>query len=147
ASSNVLSHPLPYVQAIFATWPHLHPIKDTLSEGAPPITISVLASTQSHLDAIIALLESYKTSTSNFPQDGVKVLDAAGSLKNLVNVAIDTVGTAVRYELVGGANTRLRLAIGLNNPVAWQDAPETQPSAMSAGSRLVSMAKSTVERM
>ena len=51
-------------------------------------------------------------------------VDAATALRSQVALAIDTVGTAVRYELTGGAASRQRRPIALDNPVLWQDAPE-----------------------
>jgi hypothetical protein len=51
---------------------------------------------------------------------------ANAALKAALNAssAVEAVNVETRYELVGGAEKRERKSIDLDNPVAWQDAPD-----------------------
>jgi hypothetical protein len=124
-----------YLQALEGAWTHVVATKEALTQSGSLITASVLATTLNHIDAAIAILSSYKTRTEtedipSFPPESIQFLNFASSLKDQVSLAIDTLGNAARYELTGGANTYDRQSVSLNNPVAWQDTPETQPSAV-----------------
>ncbi len=92
------------------------------STELPAVSISVIGTALTHLTAAIAIVKAIPEdfSLGNEP----KFLNPANDLKDLLNVAIDSVGAAARYELVGGAAKRERKPIDLNNPVAWQDAPD-----------------------
>jgi hypothetical protein len=108
--------------------PHVQAVATALAQGGPPITLSALAKVYTHLDAVTSIL---KVAFAQLVRDGVgvpaiplAVVDAAEALKPLVDHAIDTAGTSVRYELTAATSTRTRGPVGLTNPIEWQRAPE-----------------------
>jgi hypothetical protein len=108
---------------------HVNAVEAATGGSAPPITLSVLGALQAHVDSVVAIMQAYQTAadidTINLGGDLVgKVIAAATAVKRQVALAIDTVGTAVRYELTGGSASRQRRPVALDNPVLWQDAPE-----------------------
>ena len=120
---------------------HVNAVKAALALGGPPITLTVLADTQTHAQTVVSLLEAYKSlmTANDLPviEDAAPAVSAAaGALTKLIVTAIDTVGASARYELTGGAARLDRKAIALDNPVLWQDAPET-PMAAAAASPLM----------
>lgn len=125
-----------YLTATTEAMGHVNAIKAATAPSAPPITLTVLGSMQMHVDSATAVLRAYKTlaNIDTIDLDGglvAKVIEAATALGSQVALAIDTVGTSVRYELAGGGASRQRRPIALDNPVLWQDAPEplTQAAA------------------
>ena len=116
--------------ALSAAAPRVAAAKQALTQPASAITATVLAAVENHIDAFVSILEANKALVGNnelkFSQEEEKLISAAGGLKNLVNIAIDTVGTSARYELIGGKSKTIRRSIDLDNPVDWQDAPECQ---------------------
>ena len=120
---------------------HVNAVKAAFAIGGPSITFTALADSQMHVQTVVSLLDAYKSlmTASDLPvvEDAAPAVSAAASsLSGLIGNAIDTVGTSARYELTGGAATRDRKAIALDNPVLWQDAPET-PMAAAVGSPLM----------
>jgi hypothetical protein len=118
--------------ALNAASPHAAAAAQALSQRASAVTMTVLATSEGHLDALIGILEANKALlvSNDLPNDPAEmdgILDAASALKALVTVAIDTVGTSARYELTGGQSKTIRRPIDSDNPVDWQDAPESQP--------------------
>ena len=108
--------------------PHVQAVATALAQGGPPITLSALAKVYTHLDAVTSILQ---VAFAQLVRDGVgvpatplAVIDAAEALKPLVDHAIDTAGTSVRYELTAATSTRTRQPVGLTNPIEWQRAPE-----------------------
>src|SRR4051794_14328897 len=119
-----------FVTTMHGVTTHANAMKSALAIGGPSITITVLADAQTRAQTIVSLLDAYKAlmTANDLPvTEGAApaVSAAASSLSKLVGMAIDTVGTSARYELTGGATRMDRNAIALNNPVLWQDAPET----------------------
>src|SRR5262245_1270636 len=105
------------------------PAVASLSAGGTGINLSALAAAESYVQTVIAIVQTLRRTVK---EDGLitdlpggdKIVKAAGDLKDLIRPAIDTVGTAVRYELAGGTATLKRQPVALNNPIRWQDAPE-----------------------
>ena len=120
-----------YLNAITSAWTHVTAIDGALGQGPSSITFSVLASAQGHVESVSAILEATKNlldanDLPGVPPEGITVIESAKSLKALIALAIDTLGTSVRFELTGGVATRSRQPVGLTNPIEWQDAPEPQ---------------------
>src|SRR6185503_12635015 len=95
-----------YLVAVRSAVPHVEAIKAAVAAGAPPLTLSALATLHTHADSVIAVLRAYKSRAEANDEPvidggGMRAVDAASSLKALTELAIDTVGTAVRYELTG----------------------------------------------
>jgi hypothetical protein len=108
--------------------PHVQAVASALAKGGPPITLSALAKVYTHLDATTSILQ---VAFAQLLRDGIgipatplAVVDAARPLELLVDHAIDTAGTSVRYELTVANSTRTRQPVGLTNPIEWQRAPE-----------------------
>jgi Papain-like cysteine protease AvrRpt2 len=108
--------------------PHVQAVATTLAKGGPPITLSALAKVYTHLDAVTSILQvafaQLVRAGAGVPATAVAVVDAAQTLKPLVDHAIDTAGTSVRYELTPATSTRTRQPVGLTNPIEWRRAPE-----------------------
>jgi hypothetical protein len=116
---------------------HVNAVQGAMAPSAPPITLTVLGAMRMHVDSTTAVLRAYKTLADNEGIDldrGLiaKAVAAATTLGGQVALAIDTVGTAVRYELTGGGASRHRRPIALDNPVLWQDAAEPLAPAAAA---------------
>jgi hypothetical protein len=121
---------------------HVNAVKGALAIGGPSITLTTLADAQIHAQTVVSLLDAYKSlMTANdlaVIEDAAPAVSAAASaLCKLIVTAIDTVGASARYELTGGAARLDRKAIALDNPVLWQDAPET-PMAAAVASPMLS---------
>jgi hypothetical protein len=118
-----------YLIAVNTALSHVNTIKAAVAVGAPPLALTELATLQTHIDSVIAVLDAYKSMTeaNDLPLidgGGAPVVEAAAAMRTQVVLAIDAVGVAVRYELTGGTLTRSRKPVTLDNPVLWQDAPE-----------------------
>jgi hypothetical protein len=127
------------LKAINAAWTHVTAIDGALASNAPPITMTVLAATRMHVQSVIAVLAANKNliesnDLGTETPEARKVVAAAVSLDELVTLAIDTAGGSAYYDLTGGAQTRLRKPVALDNPVQWQDAPESPVPALAAAS-------------
>ncbi len=100
-----------------------------LSASGTGINLSALAAAESYVQTVITIVQTLRRAVK---EDGLitdlpggdTIVKAAGDLKDLIRRAIDTVGTAVRYELAGGTATLQRQPVALDNPIRWQDAPE-----------------------
>ena len=120
-------------RAVNAAYVHGNAVHAALSAGSGGVDFSVLAAVESHVHAIIGIIEvarkTIKASNhlSDLP-DGDKVARESKSLKDQIQLAIDTVGTAVRYELNGGTATRQRQPVALSNAILWQNPPELSPA-------------------
>jgi hypothetical protein len=93
------------------------------------LTAATLASALQHLDAITAHLEAYRTRIGgkSYGIGGEEefLWNSTDQLKELLRLAIDTVGAASRYELVGGSEVLRRQSISLGNPVLWNTTPDS----------------------
>ena len=120
-------------RAVNAAYVHGNAVHAALSAGSGGVDFSVLAAVENHVHAIIGIIEvarkTIKASNhlSDLP-DGDKVARESKSLKDQIQLAIDTVGTAVRYELNGGTATRQRQPVALSNAILWQNPPELSPA-------------------
>ena len=120
-------------RAVNAAYVHGNAVHGALSAGSGGVGFSVLAAVENHVQAIIGIIEvarkTIKASNhlSDLP-DGDKVVRESKSLKDQIQLAIDTVGTAVRYELNGGTATRQRQPVALSNAILWQNPPEVSPA-------------------
>ena len=118
-----------YLAAMTRASEHIDALAAAVKDGAPPLTLTALAAMLNHIDAAIAVLEAYQAMAGANDEPlvdggGARVVEAVKALRGHATLAMDAVGTAVRYELTGSAATRERKPVALNNPVQWQDAPE-----------------------
>ena len=136
AEANFASEPndpsLYVANALNAASPHAAAAAQAFAQPASAVTMTVLATCESHLDALIGILEANKALLEgnyevSYPATAGEILVAARALKSIVTVAVDTVGISARYELTGGQAKTIRRPIDSDNPVEWQDAPDSQP--------------------
>lgn len=118
-----------YLAAATAAHAHVATIAAATAPGAPPLTLTPLSTLLTHVDSVVAVFDAYRATASandepTVDDGGTRALTAATAMRTQVAMAIDAVGVAVRYELTGGALTRTRRPVALDNPVLWQDAPE-----------------------
>jgi len=133
ASAAGYALPVRYFNVATDATSHVNAVRAATSDSAPPITLSVLGLVQMHVDSVTAVLQAYLASDWLLDDKLVHPLvDAAKAVAVQVAIAIDSVGTSVRYELAGGAGARQRRPIALDNPVLWQDAPEPLSQAATA---------------
>jgi hypothetical protein len=122
---------------------HGKALTDALAQaGAPPITASVLFDAQMQANAVVSTLDACQSTLKNigaFPLLGAtqQVIEVGKQLLEVVEEAIDSLGSSARYELRGSGSTRTRKPIGLDNPILWQDAPETTALAAAVASPLM----------
>ena len=119
--------------------PHVQAVAAALAQGGPPVTLTALAKVDTQLIAITSVLQVAIAQLGRYriaaPASVVAVVDAAQALRPLVDQAIDTAGSSVRYELAPATGTRTRQPVGLTNPVEWQRSPEPAAIEPVAGGR------------
>lgn len=120
-------------QVVGAAFQQATAVASALNQAPGAISLTVLADTVGHVDALIgtlgvseAILPGNNRAGGSSEQEGI--LAAAIGLKGLLGEAIDGVGTSARYELTAAQSKTIRRPIDSDNPVDWQDAPESQPA-------------------
>jgi hypothetical protein len=114
------------VRALERAMPHARTVSAALQSGRP-ITSTVLADSRNHAEAVTATLNAEKTALAADDLPYLQQADvaeaAATGMATQLTLAIDTVGTAVHYDLVGDTVTRTRQPVALDNLINWQDVP------------------------
>ena len=85
--------------------PHVGAAATALTQPGASVTATVLATTLHHVDAVIAILESFKTRVEveqlpSFPNEAARLLGSANRLRLVIVLAIDSLGHggALRIE-------------------------------------------------
>lgn len=128
ARQNATNTPNVGTTQVFAAMTQIHPhaaaLAAAFAPNGPLATLDALGAAAVHVDSVTSIGRAAQARLTaggfSVPAELGQVVGLAEALRPLVELAVDTVGSAVRFELLGETGTRRRAPIGLTNPVEWQ---------------------------